>query len=128
MGSTLGLGLRYTPSSCFKTFPFPRPNAEQVALLNSTGKALYEKRSAIMLANDIGMTETWNRLMEAKNPHHNDEEIVELRQLRYAMDKAVLAAYGWGDLEPIDAKGIIARLRQLNAERVQEESAQGEVV
>lgn len=52
-----------------------------------------------------------------------DDDINELRRLRDAMDRAVLAAYGWSDLEPTDKDAIIRRLRKLNAERAAEEAA-----
>lgn len=119
--STMKNDLSYSPSSCFRTFPFPSPTTEQDQLLESTGKALYETRSAYMIKHQVGMTETWNRLKEENNPHYHDDEIKDIRAKRLAMDKAVLAAYGWEDLEPTDSKNIIARLRKLNAERAKEE-------
>lgn len=119
--STLETRLSYTPSRCFETFPFPRPTAEQRTALTATGEALYNARHAYMVAEQVGMTETWNRLHD---PHNREPAIVELRELRDAMDRAVLAAYGWEDLDPDDATEIVARLRKLNAERAAEEAAQ----
>ena len=48
-----------------------------------------------MIRNNQGMTETYNRF------HRQDErspDIIELRRLHGLMDRAVLDAYGWGDI------------------------------
>ena len=89
--------------------------------LEKVGKDLYEIRSAYMLKYDIGMTETWNRLTEEINPYYHSEEVIAIRNKRYIMDKIVLSAYGWKDLELSNTKEIITRLRMLNIERHQEE-------
>ena len=38
------------------------------------------------------------------------------------MDRAVLDAYGWSDLNPEDSAQILTRLRKLNAKRAKEEA------
>ncbi len=113
--------LRYTPSNCFMTFPFPRPTDAQRKAMAATGEALYTKRADIMRARKQGMTQVWNDLVDESV--WEDDDINELRRLRDAMDRAVLAAYGWSDLEPTDKDAIIRRLRKLNAERAAEEAA-----
>jgi len=120
LGSSLRTDHRYTPSTCFETFPFARPTDEQRNAAAAAGQALYEYRSAVMEANQEGMTKTWNRVVD---PDDHDPEIVELRRLRDLMDRAVLAAYGpeWAALEPDDRDEIVRRLRRLNAERAAEE-------
>ena len=59
-GSTLGDGLRYTPSDCFETFPFP-PNWQTDPTLETVGQTYYEFRAALMVRNDEGLTKTYNR-------------------------------------------------------------------
>ena len=118
MGSSMKTDLRYTPSTCFETFPFPRPTDAQRVTLAQAGQALYEHRSAIMLREQIGMTKVWNRLLD---PRNESDDIVQLRALRDTMDRAVLAAYGWSDLAPDDKPTILTRLRKLNAARAAEE-------
>ena len=118
LGSTLETRLRYTPSTCFETFPFPRPTEPQRIAVAESGEAFYERRSAIMLREQIGMTKVWNRLLD---PRDDDPNIVRLRVFRDTMDQAVLAAYGWSDLDPSDKDTILKRLRALNAERAAEE-------
>ena len=93
-GSTLGDGLRYTPSDCFETFPFPEGWDTHPAL-EAAGKAYYEYRAALMVDNDEGMTQTYNRFHDL---YETDPRIAELRELHAAMDRAVLDAYGWSDI------------------------------
>jgi hypothetical protein len=95
-GSSMKDDLRYTPSDCFESFPLP-PVGEAAAGLEAAGNAYYEYRSALMLANNEGLTKTYNRF------HDRNEcswEIQRLRELHAAMDRTVLDAYGWSDLQP----------------------------
>jgi hypothetical protein len=82
--------LRYTPSDCFETFPFPK-DWETHSALEAAGKAYYELRAALMIRNDEGLTKTYNRFYD---PDEFDPEIVQLRELHAAMDRAVPDAYG----------------------------------
>jgi hypothetical protein len=102
-GSSMKDDLRYTPSDCFETFPFPVPfdptddpavEAHRAAL-EAAGKTYYEYRAALMIRNNEGLTTTYNRFHA---PDEHDPEIQKLRDLHEAMDRAVLAAYGWADL------------------------------
>ncbi|MCD4653258.1 hypothetical protein K8T06_04925 [bacterium] len=93
-GSTLEDRLRYTPSDCFETFPFPE-NWQTHPLLEQIGKEYYEFRAALMICNDEGLTKTYNRF---HNPDERDHDILKLRELHAAMDRAVLDAYGWTDI------------------------------
>ncbi len=92
--SSLEDRLRYTPSDCFETFPFPE-NCENDPALEAAGKGYYEFRAALMARNDEGLTKTYNRFHDADE---SNAEIVRLRDLHLAMDRAVLNAYGWSDL------------------------------
>ena len=95
-GSTLEDRLMYAPSDCFETFPFPK-DFETNAALESSGRDYYEYRAALMVRNDEGLTKTYNRFHD---PEERSPEIVRLRELHAAMDRAVLDAYGWTDLQP----------------------------
>ncbi len=109
--STLKDDLQYTPSLCFETFPFPEGVLEcgagfqpagQVenlphSRLEAVGKAYYEFRAALMVKNNEGLTKTYNRFHD---PHERSADILGLRELHAAMDRAVLDAYGWQDLQP----------------------------
>jgi hypothetical protein len=94
--STLKDDLQYTPSECFETFPFP-PEYEASDLLITCGKRYYEFRSELMVKNNEGLTKTYNRF---HNPDERSADILKLRELHAQMDRAVLDAYGWTDIQP----------------------------
>ncbi|PAW71387.1 MAG: hypothetical protein B9S30_01005, partial [Verrucomicrobiia bacterium Tous-C5FEB] len=54
-----------------------------------------EYRAALMVRNDEGLTKTYNRFHD---PEERSPDIHQLRTLHAAMDRAVLAAYGWPDI------------------------------
>jgi hypothetical protein len=92
--STMGDSLAYTPTSCFEPYPFPRLWASHPAL-EEAGKAYYSFRSELMVDKNEGLTEVYNRFHD---PDESRPEILKLRQLHSAMDRAVLEAYDWGDI------------------------------
>ena len=97
--------LRYTPSDCFETFPFPE-GWETDGSLEAAGRSYHEYRAALMIEHGEGMTKTYNRFHDI---YETDLRIVELREFHAAMDRAVLDAYGWTDL-PTDCD-LAPRLR-----------------
>jgi hypothetical protein len=138
--------LRYTPSDCFETFPFPQ-GFETEPALEAAGRAYHDHRAALMVARNEGMTRTYNRFHD---PDEQSADIVTLRALHAEMDRAVLRAYGWDDLADraeavfLDETNeddhtyqgrlfwpsafrdeVLARLLALNAERHAEEVRQG---
>ena len=102
LGSSMKDDLRYTPSDCFETFPFPR-GWETDPALEDVGQTYYAFRASLMERNGEGLTKTYNRFHD---PYENDPEIARLRELHAAMDRAVLAVYGWADL-PIDCEFLL---------------------
>ena len=56
-----------------------------------------------MVANDEGLTKTYNRFHD---PDEASPHIHRLRELHAAMDRAVLDAYGWGDV-PTDCQFLL---------------------
>ena len=88
--------VRYVPTDCFETFPFPE-NFESNAVLEAAGKAYYEFRAELMVRNKQGLTATYNRFHD---PNETSADIRKLREMHAAMDRAVLDAYGWTDLQP----------------------------
>jgi hypothetical protein len=145
----MGLAIRYTSTDCFETFSFPEkwhdnPNLE------AAGSSYFDCRAALMVRNNEGLTKTYNRFHD---PDERDPEILKLRELHAAMDRAVLDAYGWSDI-PTDCKffldydideeewgnkkkpyryrwpdevreEVLVRLLELNAERKKEEARAG---
>jgi hypothetical protein len=115
---------RYTPSTCFETFPFPEPDPRAtIPALEDIGRQLEEARARIMIEREIGLTKLYNAL---KDPGCMDPELVELRGVHERLDRAVLDAYEWSDIEvPPHASPsvetfeaeVLDRLFALNAER-----------
>ena len=95
-GSSMKDDLRYTPSDCFETFPFPQ-KCEGNPALEQAGREYYEFRAALMVRNNEGLTKTYSRFHD---PNEISPDILKLRELHAAMDRAVLDAYGWTDLKP----------------------------
>lgn len=93
----MGEAIRYSVSECFGTFPFPqRDPSTIVPAIERIGKLVDEARAAFLTEQNTGITAVYNRL---KDPAENDPSIRGLRELHEAMDRAVLEAYGWSDLE-----------------------------
>ncbi len=88
--------MRYTPSDCFETFPFPE-DWQTNARIEEAGRAYYDFRAALMVRNDEGLTKTYNRFHD---PEERNLDILKLRDLHNAMDRVVLGAYLWTDLQP----------------------------
>jgi hypothetical protein len=95
----------YAPSDCLENFPsisFLLDNASidsasdfQRLTLESIGARYHQFRSELMLANNEGLTTTYNRFHD---PAETCEGIVELRRLHLRMDQSVLQVYGWDDI------------------------------
>lgn len=86
--------LRYSPSDCFATFPFPE-EYEDSPDLEAAGQAYHNHRARLMIETGKGLTPTYNRFHD---PYDDDPAIQRLRDLHAEMDRAVLRAYGWDDL------------------------------
>jgi hypothetical protein len=84
----------YTPSDCFETFPFP-VFSDNIEALQEAGQKYYDFRKTLLVTLGKGLTDVYNLF---NNPDAQTKEIVSLRTLHAAMDKAVLSAYGWSDL------------------------------
>ena len=96
LASSMKDDLRYTPADCFETFPFPSAWESNPAL-SQAGRAYHEFRAALMVRNDAGLTKTYNRFHD---PDERDPDILKLRELHAVMDRAVLDAYSWTDIQP----------------------------
>lgn len=108
LSSSMKDDLRYTPSDCFETFPFPSAWESNPAL-EAVGREYYDFRAALMVRNNEGLTKTYNRFhdrdhdgsgVEGRDAMEVARDIQRLRELHDAMDRAVLDAYGWTDIRP----------------------------
>jgi hypothetical protein len=106
--------LRYSPSKCFDTFPFPA-RLWQTAnpALAAIGERYHEERRALMRHLWLGLTDLYNLFhnpaltpaLVAKVSKQPDaiaaagyQGILDLRTRHRELDQAVLTAYGWADL------------------------------
>ncbi|MFI9749371.1 Eco57I restriction-modification methylase domain-containing protein [Streptomyces collinus] len=89
--STMKGDLRYTPTDVFETLIRPSFTSR----LRAAGVHLDVCRRDLMLARNIGLTETYNLV---HNPDCQDQDIVELRRIHEEVDRATVEAYGWHDL------------------------------
>jgi hypothetical protein len=97
-GSTMRTDAVYTPSDCFTNFPFPESSGRTWQALDAVGTKYDDHRQEMMLANQEGLTATYNRFHD---PDEKSAAIKKLRALHVEMDEAVKHAYGWDDL-PLD--------------------------
>ena len=134
--STLGSGtLRYSPSNCSGTFPFPLDYSS----IRRIGEDYYSRRKRVLLDRKEGFTTFYNRF---HNQSELSEDVSQIRALHAEMDQAVAAAYGWSDLDlghgfhatrqgerytvsEAARREILDRLLALNHQRHAEELAAG---
>lgn len=95
-GSSMKDDLRYTPSDCFQTFPFPL-DFEANHILQRVGCAYYDFRARLMQRDNKGLTTLYNWF---DDPEFEAGDIPILREMHDALDRAVLDAYGWTDIQP----------------------------
>ena len=99
-------GARYTPTTSFETFPFPKPSPAQETAIADAARELVAKR------------DEWLAGQDAKPRHLTrlyNERPTWLDLAHRKLDTAVFAAYGW-DAALTDAD-LLAALLALNHER-----------
>jgi hypothetical protein len=117
-GTALGVGNdpRYTPSTCFETFPFPRPTEAQRLEIERWAKYLHDVRSALMNADSTRtLTGIYNDLVRLRATRDSAHPVYALLIAHERLDAAVLGAYGWDANTTDDA--MLERLLALNLER-----------
>jgi hypothetical protein len=127
--------ISFAPSKCFLNFPFPHSDPRNtIDQLEEIGRAVHEARTTFQQAEQAGLTSFYDRV---KSSDDGNPAITRLRALHEALDRAVLAAYDWGDIAvppyttpatPEEEKAleafqdeVIDRLFVLNAARAKEE-------
>jgi hypothetical protein len=105
--STLRVDLRYTPTSCFEAFPWPQPDDGVRSEIGEITKSLVDRRQAICVENEIGLTDFYNRVDEGAWS--------EVSDLHRRLDETVARAYGWDRAAAHDPLEIKARLAELHA-------------
>lgn len=102
-GSTLRVDLRYTPTSCFETFPWPDRDPKHVELIGARSVDLLKIRSEICDQEQIGLTKLYNAVDEGAWQ--------QLAKAHRDLDEAVAKAYGWPTKvahDPIQIKKLLA--------------------
>jgi hypothetical protein len=110
-------GFRYTPTTCFETFPFPWPPATPLGKLTRAQDA---QRTAIAQAARSLDAVRSDWLGDRSDPTRTLTALYNARfgwllRAHAALDEAVAAAYGWPADLPDDE--IVTRLLALNRER-----------
>lgn len=119
LGTSLEDRPRYTPTTCFETFPFPwAPGTEpaedadaRVAAIAEAARALVAKRDAWLNPPGASEAELKKRTLTALY----NQRPTWLAQAHARLDRAVFDAYGWGDA--LSDEDILERLLALNLER-----------
>src|SRR5690606_35453149 len=135
-GGTLEDRPRYNKTRCFEPFPFPAATPEQREKIRRLGEALDAHRKARQAAHPgLTLTALYNAveaLRAGREPAGRDAEAARLGlahtllDLHRRLDRAVLDAYGWADLDA-EARtfpaAVLERLVALNRARREEEEA-----
>jgi len=121
MGTSLEDRPRYTPTTCFETFPLPWPPGTEpwddprLHAIADAARELDERRRAWL--DPEGATEAELKKRTLTNLYN--ARPTWLANMHAALDRAVWAAYGWDDPDPAatEEDAILARLLALNRER-----------
>lgn len=118
MGSSLGVGNdpRYTPSTCFETFPFPEPSRATEDAIGAAAAHLDAVRRHL-LDHDARLTVTklYNDLAGLREHRDATARAFPLLLAHEALDAAVADAYGWE--WPMTDNKILEQLLALNLTR-----------
>jgi hypothetical protein len=104
--STIRADIRYTPTSTFETFPWPRLEDEDRTAIAGAARGVIRRRQEICLERQIGLTRLYNEL--------DDGAYRDLRDLHVELDEAVTQAYGWPRNVAHDPTESNRRLFELN--------------
>ena len=103
--STLKGDTRYTPKTCFETFPFPEnPSTEIMENIRQTTIKLHEYRSEQMEQKQWGITKLYNQFFH--------EPSSQLYQLHEQLNKQVMEAYQFNPKKDILEQILALNLKQ----------------
>jgi hypothetical protein len=109
-------GFRYTPTTCFETFPFPQPTPQQEAAIAAAAEELNRLREGWLNPAPVdGLALSESELKKRTLTNLYNQRPTWLVNAHAALDAAVFDAYGWPD--QIDDTEILARLLELNLQR-----------
>ena len=93
-GGKMKYDLRYSPTMCFVTFPFPEK--DKLKLLSQSGGIFNNERKKVLKERGFGLTRLANLI---NDPNCCDLDIVSFRIEMQKLDTRVAHAYGWHDLD-----------------------------
>ena len=103
---------RYTPTTCFETFPFPEPTEEQRARVGEAARGLVELRDGWLNPPGLDPPDLAKRTLT----NLYNQRPTWLANAHADLDAAVFAAYGWPP--GLSDATILERLLGLNLARV----------
>ena len=104
-------GFQYTSTTCFETFPFPRPSDDQREAIAAGARELVRLRDGWLNPPGLDPAELSKRTLT----NLYNARPTWLEHAHAALDRAVLAAYGWPD--DLAGEPLLAALLALNLER-----------
>jgi type II restriction/modification system DNA methylase subunit YeeA len=104
-------GFRYTPTTCFGTFPFPHPSEEQQEEISEAARRLDELRRNWL--NPEGAAEAELKKRTLTNLYN--QRPTWLANAHARLDAAVFVAYGWPS--DLSDEAVLQNLLALNLER-----------
>ena len=119
VGSQLEDRPTYTPTTCFETFPFPRPTEEQREAIGAAAAELNSLREGWRNPSGISAAELRKRTLT----NLYNQRPTWLENIHGRLDAAVADAYGW-PADVADAE-ILERLLALNLERAETRATAG---
>lgn len=111
MGTQLETRPRYTPTTCFETFPFPAPTSEQRERVGEAARRLVELRDGWLNPPGLDPADLAKRTLT----NLYNQRPTWLANAHADLDAVVFFAYGWRTDLPDTA--ILERLLGLNLER-----------
>jgi len=106
--STLRIDLRYTPTTCFETFPWPQPDEACRGSIGVLAAELIAARQEITIREGIGLTDFYNAV--------DDGAWQDVAELHRKLDTEVLKAYEFPASLRDDPLELKARLAALHAD------------
>lgn len=104
--STLEDRPRYTPTSCFETYPWPQADRAERNMIGDLARRLSDRRQAVCAENDFGLTRLYNQVDQGA--------YAEIQTLHDELDRMVVKAYGWPGSTASDADESNRLLLELN--------------
>jgi len=137
--------LNYSPTACFRTYPFPNNvmgedgEIPEIPDLSEIGEAYQGYRSKVMLERHLGFTKLYNLFHQQME---QSIDIIQLRAYQRQLDNQTAFEYGWTDLDlghgfhetrqgirytisEEARREVLDRLLELNHQRYAEEVAAG---